>query len=69
MSTADAVAINDEINRLMSLARAHTEAAIEGKPQEIMPELADHMGAFLEQALSPTDAAESIFDLEVSHHG
>lgn len=54
---------------LMNLAMAHTQAAMEGKPQEVSIEVANHMGAFMEQALSATDALESIHDLEVRNHG
>ena len=54
---------------LMSLAMAHTQAAMEGNPQEVSVDVADHMGAFVEQALSATDALESIHDLEVQNHG
>lgn len=56
-----------DLNYLMSMAMAHTEAAMEGKLQGIDHELAEHMGAFVEDALSPNDAFESIHDLEITH--
>ena len=40
-----------------------------GLPVEVDPDLADYMGAFTDEALTPEDAIDSLFDEEGDDNG
>ncbi|NVK20547.1 MAG: hypothetical protein HWE30_17785 [Methylocystaceae bacterium] len=55
---------------IRNLAEETDRLAGKGDPVAVDPEVADHMGAFKEEALSPEDALESIeITGEVDYNG
>lgn len=57
--------MDDDHNFVMSMALSHWQAAGAGKEQYVDGDIAEHMGAFHEDALDWEDARDSIFYGEI----